>query len=509
MKRYFKPAIIAIFLGISFILAIVNFDSAPPFWRDEGWTLSVARNWIQTGFYGLVLNGQPASSGQAAAFPTVGLMALSFRLFGVGVWQGRAVSAVLMAGALILLYLFGVRLENRRIALGAVAFLLFASILPELNPLYEGRQILAEPLMLFLLLAGYLMFWFALDRLAWFIVPAILFWGIALFSKAQPLPFFAVSLLAPLVLSLAKREWRMAGLWALGLGGSLLIMRLAPLGQQILLAGHTVPNAASPGLVEATAFVPTEPTARISAFFVAFVLAIPTTVGLIHAAWRFIRSVRWKEQPQSSRETMRLALLTFTGSWFAWYLMFSIGWVRYLFPAAFVGSLFTAAMLDDVIRHFDLRSLVGKGARVRGLQFDWRRIGAFLLIVYVILAIPFTIGQFAWVLQPSTTGIQTAEWLNSHTPQDAVIETYESELFLFLNRRYHYPSDDIVSDLIRRKWLDNPLPITYDPLQANPDYLVVGRFARENQIYDVALATGSFRLVNRIGLYDLYERVRQ
>ncbi len=70
-------------------------EQIPPLWWDEGWTMSVARNWVQSGFYGQFLDGEKQPPGLSAAFPVVAQVALSFRLFGVGVWQGRLPGCIL------------------------------------------------------------------------------------------------------------------------------------------------------------------------------------------------------------------------------------------------------------------------------------------------------------------------------------------------------------------------------------------------------------------------------
>ena len=54
--------------------------------------------------------------------------------------------------------------------------------------------------------------------------------------------------------------------------------------------------------------------------------------------------------------------------------------------------------------------------------------------------------------------------------------------------------------------LDQNVPIAYDPLVANPDYLVVGRIGRTWWLYNPALA--HFRLISDDGEYTIYERVR-
>jgi hypothetical protein len=78
-----------------------------------------------------------------------------------------------------------------------------------------------------------------------------------------------------------------------------------------------------------------------------------------------------------------------------------------------------------------------------------------------------------------------------------VVETYSAELHFLLNRRYHYPPDHIHLDLIRRAMIGHKqkVAIEYDPLVANPDYLVVGDFIKGLTLYDPVLRTDAFRLI--------------
>jgi hypothetical protein len=77
-----------------------------------------------------------------------------------------------------------------------------------------------------------------------------------------------------------------------------------------------------------------------------------------------------------------------------------------------------------------------------------------------------------------------------------------------VNRRIHYPPDQVHVELNRRTFRGEPIPIHYDPLGANPEYLVVGKHSRMWKLYDEVLASGAFRYRLRIGRYDVYERVR-
>jgi len=90
-----------------------------------------------------------------------------------------------------------------------------------------------------------------------------------------------------------------------------------------------------------------------------------------------------------------------------------------------------------------------------------------------------------------------------------LIETYDSELLFLLNRPYHYPPDQIVVELIRRTFhYEDYTDIDYDPLAANPDYLIVGPHSKQWQLYDPVLRTGAFRLLQSYKRYQIYERVR-
>jgi len=208
---------------------------------------------------------------------------------------------------------------------------------------------------------------------------------------------------------------------------------------------------------------------------------------------------------------MRLALLVLAGSWFAWYLLLSVGWVRYLFPATFIGSIFVAVMLRDLTDRFSLPSTIERGgSALRHLQFDRHSVGALLAIVLIALIVPATSRMLyqAYVVEADASALQVAHFLNTQTAPEALIETYDSELFFLLNRRYHYPPDQIHVELNRRTFLDQDVPIDYDPLAADPDYLVVGPHSKLWRLYNPVLATGAFRLLHSYSRYKVYERVR-
>jgi hypothetical protein len=154
-----------------FILAATAYlDRIPPVWWDEGWTLNVARNWVEFGHYGQLLDGQPKGPGLSASFPVVAPIALSFRLFGIGIWQGRLPSVLFLLGSIMLIFFLAEQLYQRAVAIGAVVVLFFFSGIVQLHPLQMGRTAMGEMPALFFLLSGYTCLWFALRRSAWFII---------------------------------------------------------------------------------------------------------------------------------------------------------------------------------------------------------------------------------------------------------------------------------------------------------------------------------------------------
>jgi len=506
IKSYMRTGVGVLLAVALFLAGTINLESTPPLWWDEGWTLTVARSWVESGHYGRLLDGEPASPSLAAAFPVIAPIALSFRLLGVGIWQGRLVGVLFTLGALALIYYLACRLYDRSVAIGTLVVLLLMS---PIHPVLVGRQVLGEMPMLFYLLAGYACFLSALRKSSWFMPVAVGLWAIALNTKAQVLPFWTASLVISLSVMLFRRRWSVARLLFIGLLSSLIASQLLLWLQQFLLHGWTVPASPIHGLYDVTALVPVL-SIHLHALKYSLLFGLPVALGLCYAAFKFIWD-RDKESLGVDLDVVRLALVVLASSWFAWYVLLSVGWPRYLFPAMFIGSIFAAALLRDLTDHFSLSSTIKRGGyALRHLRFNRQSAGALLATVLITMTFSVTLKTLygSYVNGPSTSALQVAEFFNTHTVPDALIETYDSELFFLLDRRYHYPPDQISVKSIRRNVLHQDVPIDYDPLAADPDYLVVGPYSKLWQLYDPVLATGAFRLLRAYSRYDVYERVR-
>lgn len=488
-------------LAMFFVAQLYNLEAAPPLWRDEGWTLTVARNWIERGHYGMLLAGDPAPPGLSAAFPTVASVALSFRLLGIGVWQGRIVQVLFATGILAILFALARRLYDRRVAFGTLFVVLLLSGHLEANLAYIGRQALAEPLMLFSLLLGYWFFLRAFER--WIFLPlACLTWGIALCAKLQPLPFWLASFGAPFVLVVVRRQYQGAAMLGLGFSGAWLVYQAAPFAQSLIVPQPILASPILRDLFFVTAFV-AQADNRLFALTVTLLIGLPLTLGLAYAARQAWRDGGAVEDPNV---LVRLMLLCLAGSWFVWYVALSVGWIRYLFPVMCLGSVFTAKFLSDATSGFDVaKTLRRSGDLLLRRQVRWMNLGALGALILPSVLTPITLQQLARLRHYDTWAAETARRLNALAP-DALIESYDNELFFWLERRYHFPSDQVSVALIRRTELGQNVQVDYNPLSVDPDFLVVGRYGKESRLYDAVLATEAFCWVERIGPFDLYQR---
>jgi hypothetical protein len=317
-----------------------------------------------------------------------------------------------------------------------------------------------------------------------------------------------VALLVPVGLALIGRQWWAALHFGIGLGGAWFT------GQGItqiwwrVIQSHTVSGAALVGLVKSLALT-MDPISRWSAILTLFLIGIPTTVGLIYLLVKLFRS--HPTQPlENFHRLVWFSIIAFCGSWLGWYVLLSIGWVRYAMPATLVGSLLVAQMFSDLTQQFNLRTIVIQtGEAILRLRLFTRKAIIVWMMVIVILMVGMTI-QFSYrplFGVPDLTPFQAVDYLQNNTPAGSRVECYESGILFLLDRPYHYPPDQVSADILQLNG-GSAARLGYDALAADPDYLVVGPFARGVGLYDQAVESGELLAMTRIGDFDLYRRMR-
>ena len=493
------------------VLLLLKPSQGAPLWFDEGWSLVVARTWATTGVYARPLLGEPISSVGMAQPPTATLpVGLSFRWFGVGIWQGRLPGLLFTLGAVVLISLLAARCYDLSVAAVTLGVLLLMMPHGEIHPVLIGRQALAEMPMVFYLLAGYLCFG-ASRRRPWLFLPsAAAYFGLALTTKGHVLPFWLVSLVVPLCLAVAGRKWRLVVMVMLVMSGSLGAAQLVAALRRHLEGDLFLYGAPMEGLYSVTALV-LAPHVRLSSLATLFAVGQPTLFGIVYASLQL-----WKERRSLLTSLdlpafLRLSLWTLTASWLTWYVMLSVGWPRYLFPPAVLGSVYVAALLLECLPGLDLREAVRHLARAlarRRMGGDALRAAVALWLIALAVPLSVHLLRVTFSQDPNSAVLRTTDYLNASAGRVDVIETYDSELLFLLERPYHYPPDQVQVELNRRTFLGQDVEIPYDPLIADPDYLVVGRHSRMWGLYAPVTAAGEFELVATFDPYQVYRRVR-
>ena len=482
---------------LTFLCGIPYLDIAPPLWWDEGWTVSVAKNWIELGHYGRLQTGEFARRGLEAAFPVTASVALAFKYLGIGVFQARVVILVYLLGALSLLFYLTARIYGTRIGLAALVVLLLMSGSRYMHPVFMGRQVLAEVPVLFFLMAALVCLLLAGEKSRLYLSGGIFFGSLAIITKAQVLPFWIVSLSAPLAICLFRRQWPEVRLFGLGLCGSVLLAHF----WMVFLNYYAPPPLSVSGLVSVIGLV-LDPLRRLLTLVTTLQVGLPTLLGLV---WAFDK-VKTEQAWRSHTGLVIIALFVLAGSWFAWWELASTGWPRYLFPPAFLASIFVAAMLYEWTDGFRIVSFVRRISTETQLRKS-RMAAAVFLIGWSCVQTVTDLAE-AVIGKTNQPLIETAAYLNHQTPASSIVETYESELFFFLKRRYHFPPDQLHVELIRREDLSEMVHIDYDLLSADPDYLVIGGWCRYYKCYESILSRTNFKLVKAFGPYEVFERVR-
>jgi len=249
------------------------------------------------------------------------------------------------------------------------------------------------------------------------------------------------------------------------------------------------------------------------------IAAWPTLLAVTHAAAGWLRGGA-RHRADDPDAVVRLALLALTGSWLGWYVVLSVGWSRYLLPPVFLSGVFVSAFLWELTSGYDLSGTIKRAAQALckpSLKREGLR--ALLAVSLVVWSVALT----AYYLPGSLSGTQdvgvseAAAFLNARVAPDELIECYSSELLFLLDRPYHYPPDLVnVQMILWYSWRED-VSIDYDPLSADPDYLVMCRqpagwgtapLLTTAELYDEVLLTGEFRLLRTFGPYEVYQRAR-
>lgn len=168
-------SLIVIFVGLVFY----GFPDSPSPWFDEGLNLGIAKSWVEQGVYSLQTAPNAFVEERSLLittnYPLLFFIALSFTIFGVGLWQAKIVMILFLFVFSALFYQLTKKYYGKWFALASFALLI------TFLPLYgNGKSVLGEIPGLVYFLGGLLM----LDtKRSWQVFVMGLFFGLAAVTK--------------------------------------------------------------------------------------------------------------------------------------------------------------------------------------------------------------------------------------------------------------------------------------------------------------------------------------
>ena len=517
---------------ISPILVFYNLEINPRSWHDEGSSLSIPKTLVEDGVYATHnSDGYQTFGAVQSVGPTVVLpVALSFKLLGVGLLQGRIVSAIYALLTLWAFFYAGYYLFGRRTALIAVGLMLGS---PAAGFLLYGRQVLGEAPALGFFLVGWLMWAQGVNTdKKWYYGLAGLFIGLAMVTKSQYIILGMATLGLLVVLDFVYYRQGIYK-WLIVVGFVAAVCVAGWLIWQINYFGMETfkENAGKMGqLAKSTVGLNLKSTVDALRFL------FGSGSGYFYFFWGwpallYVGALSLKR----NRQGLILAFLSlFACLWLAYFSFWIIPWFRYFFPVGVLAGLFVAKLFNDLAgslwasRHEfwnDFREL--KLATQTPSPTVWIFIGTVAGLLTIFLGLGY---QFQRVIRsdvldkygadeivntnpPQFNAPQeVADFLNQNIEKDKVVETWERELGILTDHNYHYPDQVMLAQVHSRLYRggNNVYSLGEEYFtKIHPAYLIIGWYSRLNNIYDLAVVEKHGRIVASFGAgewrYDVYK----
>ncbi|KKS25000.1 MAG: hypothetical protein A2W71_03060 [Candidatus Nealsonbacteria bacterium RIFCSPLOWO2_02_39_8] len=403
-------------LTIIFIsLIFYGFPDSPAPWFDEGINLGIVKSWLKHGVYSLEIGPSEFIKERSLLittnYPLLLWIALSFKFFGIGLWQAKIVMFGFLFIFACLFYLLAKKYYGANSALMTLALLI------TFLPLYgNGKSALGEIPGLTYFLGG-LLFWESEKK--WRIFTAGLLFGLAAATK----PLYLL-----LIVSVAIGElWIFAGdrksnykrwvLLASGFAPPLILWLYTLLPGQLSFDYliKTWQLYSNPYNIENTAFVN---------FLRFFKESTPVHFGLLFGAFLFSK-IFVKHYSLKKFEVILLAFIVLN---LLFYLK-TAGWYRYFFPAHILLFMLFPQALAGIMEKFGVLNWI----KTRGSII-------LIAILAVVQAIVLVV-NIQTSLYLDRTPRQFAEAVNKIVPQGQGILVIDfPEIVFLLNRDdvWHY-----------------------------------------------------------------------
>ncbi|HAV78100.1 MAG TPA: glycosyl transferase [Anaerolineae bacterium] len=504
ISKYQKP-LVWIFGALAvYFLVFHNLTRFPAPWFDEGSHLHVPKTLVQHGVYADI-----SSEGFRYYGPTIGVgptvmlpIAAMFKLFGTGLLQARIVMALYLLAAVYVFFRLVAYLSGTQVAFIAVALILSSRSVLLLE---YGRQLLGEvPGLFFLLLAIYL--WFSQwNESDWKRLSLIgLLFGLAMITKYQYLLFLGPVLFLSWLFDVfyyktsSHRNFLVPGIIAAGSFSVWQILTLQYLGPYTVMENLALLQASAEGA--AFNFNITQLAANLGELTSRAAYLGALLPALIYGL--FISLPRTHEGQKWSIIFLLVSLNL------VWYVMASIGWIRYAFLGLGLSSIFIARLFTEISGSFNFDWSAGFFRS----WFDIRNTSKFAIALWllVIIVTPLAKTSLEIALPGPPYAQQMSVYLDENVPVGAVIETWEPEMGFLTDHNYHYPPNALLAVAVDQVYYGGePVQERYKFVQTeHPDFLLAGEFSKWTAIYPLEELGAEYELVATYGDYDLYQRVK-
>ena len=489
-RRWLHALLLA---AITLGLLLPRLDTAPPAWYDEGYNLHATALLAQQGFYGTYTTEgwRPFDSGISSGPPLIVPAALSFKLFGAGVAQARLASVLYTAAAALGLYALAAYFYGQAAALFVTLALIAFPTPDAANFLFVGRQFLGESAALAGIVVGLWLWFRAWETGRW---SYSLLAGIAFSIAPLAKPHAGIPLLPTLVIIAALRAVkdrsqivRLATPTVVMLaifGGWMLLQRSAA--QPAQVGALDMFNAIKVSFLSGLQGRPLPASAyRI---FAAMAFAV------LVSGWRLLARRPRLNTPGAWGEAAVVLFVLVTA---LWYFFLSLGWPRYAYTGFTLSLLLIAKFGYDAFQW----------ARQKlPMRYNLQTLAMAGLALVAVVVNGYPVLQF----EPENYAQETGSYIQQQIPRDAVIESWAWEIDgLSGHQEYHHPNQNYLITAVSQAFItQQPFDLDYDPLQADPDYLLAGPFSDWVGIYDGAALDAHFEMRAEFGPYRIYQRIR-
>ncbi|MBL8165256.1 MAG: glycosyltransferase family 39 protein, partial [Anaerolineae bacterium] len=476
------PLLLVLLVSLPFM--IINLDSVPHIWFDEGLNLNASRVLATEGVYGLPdANGIRLADPAIQTGPPVIMLAALYSTFGPNLTVMRLLFVLVSLGTMIALYALAFRLYGRLAAFVLLLLLLVTPGEDTSNYIMISRQVLGEIPAILCITLGLHVLLTPAQNWRTQILTGLCF-GVAVTLKSQVLLVFSVTLFLWAVYRVYRKrdDWQR---WLIIIGTMALVYGLDTLWRTGAAVQYDTVTLREGIFIHILPFRALD-NLREMGVLARLLLVFTICGGLFWVRWRM---------PQTHPKGVRQAeienlIILFALVWVLWFALVSIGWRRY----AFIGQTFTTILVAYGV------ALVWEGwLKLPSTRWLYAGLAAAGVIVGLVIYTP----RFA-----NPMGDQFArlvQYIQREVPAEARIVTWEWPISYFTDQNYLMPSTHATNQITAAVFLGRDIgPSPFAPLEDCPDYVLVGSFDVDRLLMGSALAAAETPALFNEGPYELY-----